>query len=72
MDGKRRIRIQAHLSYDDTAGRTLAQNHRDKQKIRQGTQETIGPLKISVLLAWGARSNNLLLYKKTWNNNRML
>ena len=26
-------RAMAHLSYDDTAGRTPAQNHRDKQKI---------------------------------------
>ena len=34
MDGKRRTQIQAHLSYDNTAGRTLAQNHRDTQKSR--------------------------------------
>ena len=33
-DGGRRIQTQTHLSYDDTAGRTLAQNHRDKQKSR--------------------------------------
>ena len=44
---------------NDTAGCMLAQNHRDKQKlrlsrkIRQRTQETTGSRKISVLLAWG-------------------
>ena len=44
---------------NDTAGCMLAQNHRDKQKlrlshkIRQRTQETTGSRKSSVLLAWG-------------------
>ena len=27
-------RDRTHLSYSDTAGRTLAQNHRDKHKLR--------------------------------------
>ena len=35
-------RAMAHLSYDDTAGRTPAQNHRDKQKSRLHSQKKKG------------------------------
>ena len=35
-------RAMAHLSYDDTAVRTPAQNHRDKQKSRLHSQDKAG------------------------------
>ena len=50
------IQIQAHLSFNAPAGCTLAQiivNWDCLQKIRQGTKQTRGLPKISVLLALG-------------------
>ena len=35
-------RAMAHLSYDDTAVRTPAQNHRDKQKSRLHSPDEAG------------------------------
>lgn len=60
----------AHPTYDNTAGRTLAPNHHDKEKSRlstftkrQGAQENTGNPKISVLLPWGLAAIYEVLYE---------